>query len=67
MGTLVYWWFCGSFVVALSLHLTASLLIGVWCFWREENLVDWHGNLMLAALLFGIGGTIAAYLLPTNS
>ncbi|AGY57595.1 hypothetical protein [Gloeobacter kilaueensis] len=64
MATLVYWLFCGSFLAAVSLHLAASLLVGLWLLWRDDLLIDWHANLMIAALGFGIGGTLAAFWLP---
>ena len=60
MAELGYWIFCGSFLVALALHLCGSLLIATWMFRREDSLIDWHGNVMLAALLFGTCGALGA-------
>lgn len=65
MEGLVYWLFSGGFLLALTLHLLGSLLIVGWWFWRDENLLIWHGNLMLAALVSGIGGALFGYWLPT--
>ncbi|MBC7883677.1 MAG: hypothetical protein H7Y37_20500 [Anaerolineae bacterium] len=56
-----YWLFCGSFLIALTAHLLASIIILVWCFWREAMLVDWHGRLMLFALGCGVVGALSQY------
>ncbi|MBC8121596.1 MAG: hypothetical protein H7Y22_07140 [Gemmatimonadaceae bacterium] len=61
---LIYWLFSGSFLAAVCLHIAGSLVLGVWLFWKEETLIDWHANIMLAALVLGICGAVAARLLP---
>lgn len=64
VSELIYWLFSGSFLAAVCLHVTGSLVLGVWLFRRDEALIDWHANIMLAALALGICGAVAARLLP---